>query len=74
MSTNPFARLVRLLPSTPLRVGTVTAVNGTAVSVQEPGGTIVVVRGEATVGARVYFQGGVIDSPAPVLPGETVAE
>ena len=72
--SNSFVRLKRLLATAPLQVGNVTAVSGTAVTVEEPGGGIVVVRGAATVGQRVYFRDGVIEGLAPSLSIEIVEE
>lgn len=72
--SNSFVRLKRLLAAAPLQVGDVTAVSGTAVTVGEPGGGVVVVRGPATVGQRVYFRDGVIEGLAPDLPVEIVEE
>ena len=71
---NLFKRFERLLPSRPLRVGTVVAVDGTDVVLQELGGAAVRARGEATVGARVYFRDSVVEGPAPNLPLEVIEE
>ena len=71
---NLFKRFERLLPQRPLRVGTVQAVDGTAVVVQEAGGGIVRIRRAATVGARVYFRDSAIEGPAPNLPLEVIEE
>lgn len=72
--SNLFKRFERLLPQAPLRVGTVTDVDGTALWVQEPGGGVVRVRGQAAVGDRVYFRDGAIEGPAPNLPLEVIEE
>lgn len=72
--SNLFARFQRLLPSTPLRVGTVTAVAGTSVLVQESDGSAVRVIGSATVGSRIYFKGGEVVGPAPNLQLVVVEE
>ncbi len=71
---NLFKRFERLLPQHPLRVGDVTAVDGTTVTVTEYGGGPVHVRGEATVGSMVYFSDSVIEGPAPDLPLEVIEE
>lgn len=71
---NLFKRFERLLPQHPLRVGEVTAVDGTVVTVSEVGGGPVQVRGEATVGSQVYFRNSVIEGPAPNLPLEVIEE
>lgn len=67
MSYNPYKRLLGLLPTRPLLVGTVLSVTGGVARIQEPGGGIGTARGEATVGERVYFRDGVIEGPAPNL-------
>ena len=72
--SNLFKRFERLLPHHPLRVGTVLSVDGTAVLVQESGGGVVRVRGESTVGARVYFRDSTIEGSAPNLPLEVIEE
>lgn len=74
MSSNLFTRFKRLLPTTPTRVGTVTAVDGTDLLLSETGGGVVRVTGEATVGQKVYFRGRVVDALAPTLPEVQVEE
>lgn len=49
-------------------------VDGTAVVVQESGGGLVRVVGEATAGDRVYFRNSTIEGPAPNLPLEVIEE
>lgn len=71
---NLFSRFKRLVPTYPLRVGVVLTVNGTEVVVQEVGGVVVRVRGEATVGDRVYLRNSVIEGLAPNLPLEVIEE
>lgn len=71
---NLLKRFRRLLPEHPLRVGQVLSVDGTAVTVQETGGGLVLVRGEAAVGNKVYFRDSVIEGPAPNLPVEVIEE
>lgn len=66
--SNLFTRFKNLLPNPPLRVGDVVSVSGTKATVEEPGGGRSAVRGEVTLGDRVYFQDGVIQGPAPDLP------
>ena len=66
--SNLFTRFKKLLSGPPLLVGDVVAADGTTATVEEPGGGRSVARGEATLGDRVYFQGGVIQGPAPDLP------
>ena len=72
--SNLFKRFERLLPHHPLRVGTVLSVDGTTVLVQEQGGGVVRVRGEATAGTKVYFRDLTIEGPAPNLPLEVIEE
>jgi len=74
MSSNLFTRFKRLLPTTPTRIGTVTAVDGTDLILTEVGGGVVRVAGEATVGQKVYFRGRVMDSLAPTLTEVQVEE
>lgn len=71
---NLFKRFERLLPQHPLRVADVIAVDGTAVLVEEVGGVRFQVRGEASVGDRVYIRNQVIEGPAPDLPLEVIEE
>ena len=51
-----------------MQVGTVSAVDNGIATVTLPGGGQLRARGEATVGAQVYVQDGVIQGPAPELP------
>jgi len=62
---NPYKRLLALLPQRPLQLGTVVDVDLGSVSVQLPGGAIVVVRGDAGLGDNVFFRDGAIEGPAP---------
>ena len=74
MSTNLFTRFKKLVAPQPQRIGTAQAVDGTAVVVQEDGGGTARVVGSATVGQRVYFQGGAIIGDAPNLPQDFIEE
>ena len=67
MSTNPFARLKRLVPVPPLLAGTVTASLSGTFTVQLPGGATVQARGVASVGDHVFVRGGLIESPSPAM-------
>jgi hypothetical protein len=67
VSTNPFKRLLGLLPQRPLQVGTVIAVAGGVATVELPGGGQEQARGAATVGQRVFFRDGAIEGLAPAL-------
>lgn len=69
---NPYKRLLGLLPTTPLQVGDVVAVDNGVATLQMPGGGTITARGAATVGARVFFRDGVIEGPAPTLTFVTV--
>ena len=56
----------RLIPRTPLLVGTVVAVNGAECRIELDDGSVHVARGTASVSDRVYFRpGGAIESEAP---------
>jgi len=72
--SNLFKRFERLLPRHPLRVGTVLSVDGTTALVQEQGGGVVRVRGDAITGAKVYFRDSTIEGPAPNLSLEVIEE
>lgn len=65
---NFYKQWLDLLPSDPLQVGTVTAVNGEFCAVELPGGGVIQARGAAAVSDRVFVQGGVIESVAQALP------
>lgn len=71
MSTNIFRRLLELLPSEPVLVGSISAAHadGTA-TVQLPGGALLRVRNPLAqpLGAAVYLQGGAVIGDAPQLP------
>lgn len=68
MSTNPYKRLLALMPARPLQVGTVLSyANGVAV-IETPGGGRASARGSTSVGASVFFRDGQIEAPAPSLP------
>ena len=68
MSRNVFRQFIDLLPARPLLVGTVTATDGDASTVELPGGGVLRARGQASVGTKVFVQDGVIQGPAPDLP------
>ena len=65
---NVFKEFTDIFPPAPLQVGTVTAVSGSACTVQLPGGGVLQVRGDASVGQRVFLRDGVIEGQAPDLP------
>jgi hypothetical protein len=72
MTTNVFAQFKRLLPDQPLQVADVISVGSGVATVQLPGGASLVVRGQATVGTKVFVRGGLIEGPAPSLTVVTV--
>ena len=74
MATNLFTRFRKLIPTFPLRVGTIQAIDGTSVRIEETGGGLVTLIGTGTVGQRVYFRNGVIEDEAPDLPFMSVEE
>jgi hypothetical protein len=69
---NPYKALLRLLPNPPLQVGTVLALNNGVATIELPGGGHAQARGEAAVGARVFFRNGAIEGEAPALPLEVI--
>lgn len=70
--SNPYKRLIDLLPGQPVQVGVVTAVatDGVTVALRE-GGTVKA-RGTANLNARVYVQDGIVLGPAPNLNGTDI--
>ena len=71
---NPYQAFRRLIPRTPLLVGSVVAVNGAECRIELDDGGLHVARGEAEVEDRVYFRpGGAIEGPAPA-PTVTLIE
>ena len=64
---NPFKRLLNLLPQRPLQVGDVLSVGGGVARVELPGGGVIVARGEAAIGQRVFVRDGAIEGTAPSL-------
>lgn len=67
MLSNPYTALLQLLPTSPLEVGTVSAIAGDLATVGLPGGGSIQARGSAGVGDRVFVRGGLIEGPAPSL-------
>lgn len=66
-TTNLWRRLKQLLPDAPLLIGVVTSVSSYDAHVQLPDGSLVVVRGTATVGQQVFIRDGIIEGEAPAL-------
>ena len=69
--SNLFKRFQALIPTYPLRVGDVIAYSNGVATIQEQSG-VATARGEATVGDRVFFRNGVIETPAPDLTVEII--
>ncbi|MEP6587131.1 MAG: hypothetical protein ABJA84_00035 [Polaromonas sp.] len=69
---NPYTRLLGLLPSRPLQVGTVLSTADGTATLQLPGGGIATARGDATVGQSVFFRDGNIEGNAPSLAVEII--
>ena len=67
-TTNLWKRLKQLLPDPPLLVGTVDSVTAYGAVVILPDGSPVSVRGDGTVGDKVFIRDGLIEGQAPNLP------
>lgn len=71
-TTNPFRRLLDLLPQSPLQIGDVVAAqpDGTAIISLLAGSGQISARNPNSVGVgiRVFVRGGVIEGAAPELP------
>lgn len=66
---NPYKRLVELLPQYPRLIGTVIAVDGADVLLEQLGGGQQRAVGEGlSVGDKVFFRNGAVEGPAPNLP------
>lgn len=65
--SNMFAAFRRLLPSSPLLAGVVTATDAAGCTIELPDGGILRARGQATIGAHVFVRDGVIEGAAPAL-------
>lgn len=74
MTYNPYRKLLGLLPTYPLQVGTVVVASPSTgkVVVQLPGGGRLTARGEGSVGANVFVRDGVVEGPAPSLTIEVI--
>ncbi|MBR9799693.1 MAG: hypothetical protein GYB48_14220 [Gammaproteobacteria bacterium] len=66
--SNPYRRLLALLPITPRLVGVVISVSGLRVRVELVGEGVRACRGDAQVGDMVYVEGDQITGKAPSLP------
>lgn len=67
--SNPYKRLLGLIAPPPTTVGQVVAVHSDGVTAELPTGHQIHARGQATLGDHVYIRAGVIEGPAPALPG-----
>ena len=65
--SNLYIQLKELLAPGRVQVGEVTAYEGGMATVDLPGGGQLRARGQASVGAKVFVQDGVIQGPAPDL-------
>lgn len=71
--SNIFRRFLALIPDAPLLIGTVTAVNADGTTdVTLLDGSPLRVRGEGTVGGRVFVRDGAIEGDAPALALEQI--
>lgn len=68
---NPYKKLISMLPSGRVDVGTVTASYSDGVLLLLQDGGTLIVKGEGTVGERVYIKDGYIIGAAPNLVGDT---
>jgi hypothetical protein len=66
-TTNLWKRLKQLIPAAPLLVGTVDSVSAYGAVVILPDGSLVAVRGDATVNQTVFIRDGMIEGLAPTL-------
>jgi hypothetical protein len=69
-STNPYVALLALLPSYPLQIATITAIDGEVARLALPGGGVLTARGvgSGVVGDQVFVRDGVIEGAAPSMP------
>ena len=73
MSTNLYRQLRSLLPEPALTVATVAATHSDGTTtVTYPGGSQQRVRGEGTVGGKVFVRAGQIEGAAPSLTTTTI--
>jgi hypothetical protein len=68
--SNLYKKFLALVPNPPLLIGTVIGVD--PAHVQLPDGAIIVARGEALVGQRVFVRDGAIEGESPTLPVEVM--
>ncbi len=65
--SNLFTEFKRLIPSAPLLVGTITAVDVGGATVELPDGATIRARGEGAVDDVVFVRDGLIEGQAPSL-------
>ncbi len=70
--SNPYRRLLALLPTMPRQVGEVISVSGSRVRVALVGGGGRTCQGDAQVGSMVYVEGDQVIGVAPNLPVVTI--
>lgn len=70
--SNPYTRLLRLLPGRPLLIGTVIGYEDGVATLEMIDGGITQARGEVTVGDKVHFRDGAVEGPAPDLPEDII--
>ncbi|MDQ0609527.1 hypothetical protein QFZ83_003698 [Variovorax sp. W1I1] len=68
MATNVYAAFLALLPSYPLQVATITAIDGEVARLELPGGGVLTARGVGAVGDQVFVRDGVIEAKTPEMP------
>ena len=70
--SNPYRRLLAILPTTPRQVGEVISVSGSRVRVALVGGGVRTCQGDGQVGSMIYVEGDQIIGVAPNLPVVTI--
>lgn len=70
--SNPFKRLIKLLPGTGQDVGEVIAIHDDGVTIELLTGAQARVRGVAAIGDNVFIQSGAVIGPAPSLTGTDI--
>lgn len=69
---NVYAQFRQLLPDAPLQAGTVISVGSGVVTVQLPGGSLLLARGSAEIGQQVFVRDEVLEGLAPSLTLEII--
>lgn len=64
---NPYSMFKSLIPNAPLLVGEVISSDGTSHTIRLPDNGVIVARGSASVGDKVFVRDGVVEGPAPTL-------